>query len=84
MAERSPARKRFLEFLVSVAALHIASMALYYGLDMAHSPAARQRMFAWTWRGTTVLVVVVGLQRLKRARRDARRSASLSDDAHRG
>jgi hypothetical protein len=71
MAARSPARKRFLEFLVSVAAVHVAAIALYYGLDLPHSPAARQRMFAWTWMGATVLVIFVGLQRIKRARRQA-------------
>jgi len=65
----SPARRRFLEFLVSVAAVHVVAIALFYGLDMPHSPDARQRMFAWIWMGATVLVVFVGLQRIKRARR---------------
>jgi hypothetical protein len=65
----SLARRRFLQFLVSVAAVHVVAIALYYGLDMPHSPAARQRLFAWTWMGATVLVVFVGLQRIKRARR---------------
>lgn len=65
----SPARRRFLEFLVSVAAVHVVAIALYYGLDIAHMPAGRQRMFAWVWMGATVLTVFVGLQRIKRARR---------------
>ena len=66
---QSPARRRFLEFLVSVAALHVVAIALFYGLDMPHAPAARQRLFAWVWMGATALVVFVGLQRIKRARR---------------
>jgi heme/copper-type cytochrome/quinol oxidase subunit 4 len=66
---QSPARRRFLEFLVSVAALHVVAIALFYFLDMSHASPARQRMFAWVWMGATVLVVFVGLQRLKRARR---------------
>lgn len=66
---KSPARQRFLEFLVSVAALHVVALALYYGLDLPHAPAMRQRVFAWVWMGATVLVVFVGLQRIKRARR---------------
>lgn len=71
----SPTRRRFLEFLASVAAVHIIAITLYYTLDVAHTPAGRQRMFAWTWMGLTVAVVLIGLQRLKRARR-ARQGAT--------
>jgi hypothetical protein len=65
----SPVRRRFLEFLGSVVAVHVVAIALYYSLDLPHSPAREQRMFAWVWMGVTVLVVLVGLQRIKRARR---------------
>lgn len=69
---RSPTRQRFLEFLVSVAFVHVVAIALYYLMDLPHSPAQRQRMFAWVWMGATILVVFVGLQRIKRARAAAR------------
>ena len=65
---RSPTRQRFLEFLVSVAVLHVVAIALYYLMDIPHATAARQRVFAWTWMGATVLVIFAGLQRIKRAR----------------
>jgi hypothetical protein len=65
----SPVRRRFLEFLVSVAAVHVVALALYYTLNLPHAPAREQRTFAWIWMGVTVIVVLVGLQRLKRARR---------------
>ena len=68
----SPTRRRFLEFLGSVAAVHIIAIALYYGLAIARAPADRQRFFAWAWMAVTVAVVVIGLQRIKRARREAR------------
>lgn len=68
----SPTRRRFLEFLASVAVVHIAAIALYYALAIERAPAARQRAFAWVWMAVTVAVVVVGLQRIKRARRGAR------------
>jgi len=71
----SPARKRFREFLLGVAALHVAAIALYYALGIGGAPAARQRMFAWVWMGATVAVVFVGLQRIKRARGGGRRAA---------
>ncbi|HMC56021.1 MAG TPA: hypothetical protein VKH19_12650 [Gemmatimonadaceae bacterium] len=77
----SPVRRRFLEFLISVALVHVIAVALYYGTDVAHATAARQRLFAWLWMGATVAVVFVGLQRLKRARvaaRAARAARSLS------
>jgi FtsH-binding integral membrane protein len=73
----SPVRRRFLEFVAGVAAVHVVAIALYYVLGVAHAPAARQRMFAWVWMAATVAVVMVGLQRIKRARRSsAGRSSS--------
>lgn len=68
----SPVRRRFLEFLVSIAIVHGTAIAIYYALDLAHAPADRQRLFAWAWMGVTVLVIAFGLQRIKRARRAAR------------
>ena len=68
----SPARRRFLEFLLSVALVHVVAITLYYATDVAHAAPARQRMFAWVWMGATVAVVAVGLQRIKRARRRGR------------
>ena len=69
MTEATPARRAFLQFIVAVAALHVAAIALYYALGIAHSPPGRQRMFAWTWIGFTAALVFGGLQRIKRARR---------------
>ncbi|HEY8174831.1 MAG TPA: hypothetical protein VIF32_03980 [Gemmatimonadaceae bacterium] len=65
----SPVRQRFLEFLVSVAAVHVVALVLYYALHVPQASAREQRTFAWIWMGVTVIVVLVGLQRLKRARR---------------
>lgn len=69
MTQTTPTRRRFLEFLVSVAIVHVIAIALYYGLDVATAPSRTQRAFAWAWMFVTVAVVLVGLQRLKRARR---------------
>ena len=82
----SPVRRRFLEFLISVALVHVIAIALYYGTDVAHATAARQRVFGWLWMGATVVVVFIGLQRLKRARvaaRAARRASSPPEPASR-
>ena len=65
----SATRRRFLQFLASVAAVHVGALVLYYALRIERAPEPRQRMFAWTWMMATVVVVVIGLQRLKRARR---------------
>ena len=69
MAEMTPARRTFLQFMSAVALLHVTAVALYYALDIAQEAPARQRLFAWTWIGLTAVVVFGGLQRLKRARR---------------
>lgn len=68
----SPVRRRFLQFLVGVAAVHVVAIAIYYAADIAHATASQQRLFAWVWMGATLLVVFVGLQRIKRARRAGR------------
>lgn len=68
----SPVRRRFLEFLIGVAAVHVVAITIYYAVDIAHTSARQQRLFAWVWMGATVLVVFVGLQRIKRARRAGR------------
>lgn len=62
-------RRRFLQFLVSVAAVHVVAIAAYYGLGVGQLTERAQQMFAWGWMGATVAVVFVGLQRIKRARR---------------
>jgi len=72
----TPIRRRFLEFLVAVAAVHIVAIAVYYAADIPHASVTTQRMFATIWMGLTVAVVLIGLQRITRARRGARASAS--------
>lgn len=69
MAEATPARRAFLQFIVAVAALHIGAIAAYSALGIAQKSAAQQRWFAWTWIGLTAALVFAGLQRIKRARR---------------
>jgi len=58
-----------LQFMTAVAVLHVTAIALYYALHIAGATPERQRLFAWTWIGLTVVVVIAGLQRLKRVRR---------------
>ncbi|MGH7637007.1 MAG: hypothetical protein ACREOK_05095 [Gemmatimonadaceae bacterium] len=71
MRQTTPTRRRFLQFLVSVAVVHVTAIAVYYAF-VADSSARTQRTFAWAWMGATVAVVLVGLQRIKRARRPTR------------
>ena len=68
-AGASPARRRFLEFLVAVATVHVVAIALYYAMDVPHATVRMQRLFAWSWMAVTVAVMFAGLQRIKRARR---------------
>jgi hypothetical protein len=64
----SPARRRFLEFLIAIVAVHAVAITLYYTLAIQRRPTSIQRYFAWGWMAATIVVVFVGLQRLKRAR----------------
>lgn len=65
----SLARRRFLEFLVSVTAVHVVAIAIYHAVGIARATDRQQQLFAWVWMVVTVAVVFVGLQRIKRARR---------------
>lgn len=65
----SPVRRRFLEFMVAVTLVHVLAIALYVGLKLSQAAPSTQRYFAWGWTAVTVMVVIAGLQRLKRARR---------------
>jgi hypothetical protein len=64
----SLARTRFRQFLLAVAAVHVVAIAGYYLMDIASAPARVQRAYAWAWMGCTIAVVLIGLQRIKRAR----------------
>lgn len=66
--QTSLARKRFRQFLLAVAILHVAAIGAYYALDIAGAAPRMQRLYAWVWMGLTVLVVLAGLQRITRAR----------------
>jgi hypothetical protein len=65
-------RRRFLELLIAVVVLHSVAITLYYAFDVAHASNVVQRRFGWTWMAVTVAVVLLGVQRLKRARRGKR------------
>ena len=65
----SDARRLFLRFMASIVALHTAAIGGFYALDISAAAERHQKLYAWGWMGLTVAVVLVGLQRLKRARR---------------
>lgn len=73
MSPMSPARRRFLEFLASVVLVHVVAITLYYGLHLSQKDPQTQRWFGWGWMFLTVAVVLAGLQRIKRARRNRAR-----------
>lgn len=78
----SLARRRFRQFLLAVATLHVLAIAGYYALDVADAPARWQRAYAGTWMGLTVALIVVGLRRIRRARVRTviRRPGTSADD----
>ena len=68
MPHASPMRKRFRQFLASLAVVHGVAIAGYYLFDVPATPERVQRAYAWVWMAATVAVAVIGLQRVKRAR----------------
>lgn len=77
-SSRTATRRRFFELIVAVTMVHVVAIGLYYAADLPLRPERIQRVFGWIWMGVTVAVVLVGLQRLKRARRSVRSGSARS------
>ena len=67
----SPVRRRLLEFVVAITALHGLAIASWYALDLEGAPIATRQAYAWVWLALSVVVTLVGLRRFHRARRAA-------------
>ena len=68
LPSKGTTRRRFIELVVSVAAVHVVAIGLYYAFDVQHAAARAQRIFGWIWMAITIVVILIGTQRLKRAR----------------
>ena len=62
-------RKLLLQLIAAVVVLDVAAMALYYGLDIQRTTTRTQTLFTGAWTILTLIVVMVGLGRIRTARR---------------
>jgi hypothetical protein len=66
---RPPARKAFTAFAGSVLVLHTVAIILWRVLGIARRPSEVQNGFALAWVALTLVLVFLGLRRVRAARR---------------
>ena len=62
-------RKLLLQMVAAVVLLDVAAIALYYGLHIQRTAPRTQALFTGTWTVLTLIIVLVGLGRIRAARR---------------
>ena len=62
-------RKLLLQLIAAVVVLDVAAIALYYGLGIQRTAPRTQTLFTGIWTIATLIVVLVGLGRIRTARR---------------
>jgi len=62
-------RKLLLQMVAAVVILDIAAIGLYYGLHIQRTATRTQALFTGTWTVLTLIIVLVGLGRIRAARR---------------
>ena len=65
---RSPAARHLLVMLAAVIALDAAAIAVYYLADIPSATAGVRNAFTAAWTIATVIIVGIGLRRIRRAR----------------
>jgi hypothetical protein len=69
---RSPARRELTIMMGLVVVVHTIAIAIYRLSDMPHRPLNVTRIFGAIWTAVTLIVVFVGLNRVRAARRSGR------------
>jgi hypothetical protein len=62
-------RKLLLQLIAAVVILDVVVIGLYYALHIEQRPSRTQALFTGTWTVLTLVVVLVGLGRIRAARR---------------
>jgi len=62
-------RKLLLQMVAAVVILDIAAIGLYYGLHIQRTTTRTQALFTGTWTVLTLIIVLVGLGKIRAARR---------------
>ena len=65
---RSPAARHLVVMVISVVALDAAAIAAYYLADIPSAPPTVRNVFTAAWMIATVLIVGIGLRRIRRTR----------------
>jgi hypothetical protein len=74
----SPARKQLLLMMGLVFGVHAVAIALHQLLDIEHRPRNVRTTFLVVWMAITLLIVGVGLRRIRAARTGPPRGGSGS------
>jgi putative Mn2+ efflux pump MntP len=62
-------RRLLLQLVAAVVVLDVAAIGLYYGLHIQRTTPRTQALFTGTWTVLTLVIVLMGLGRIRAARR---------------
>lgn len=68
MNGRTPAQRELLRFVLTVLALEVVAIGIFYAADIESAPGGTRRAYMLIWTAASLVVVLTGLQRIRRAR----------------
>ena len=74
MTERSPAQRELLRFVLTVLALEVIAIGIFYAADIESASGRARQTYMLVWTAVSLAVVLNGLGRIRRARSGGRRT----------
>ena len=74
MIGRTPAQRELFRFVLSVLVLEIAAIGIFYAADIESASGRTRRTYMVVWTAISLVVVLTGLTRIRRARFGGRRT----------
>ena len=68
MIGRTPAQRELMRFVLSIVALEIVAIGIFYAAGIEHASRRGRTAYMLVWMAVTLAIVMTGLRRLRRAR----------------
>ena len=68
MIGRTPAQRELVRFVLSIVALEVVAIGLFYAAGIERAGSRTRTAYLLAWMAVTLVVVMTGLRRLRRAR----------------
>ena len=68
MTGRTPAQRELVRFVLSIVALEVVAIGLFYAAGIEQASHRTRTAYMLVWMAVTLAIVMTGLRRLRRAR----------------